>query len=68
MKYKLEELLEAEFQLKSLLYKLKQTLKILKSKENNKHKSQITLTSRRIKALEIYIRIRRAPRKLRDGI
>ena len=57
MKYKLEELLEAEFQLQSPLYKLKQTLKTLKSKENNKHKSQITLTSRRIKALEISIRI-----------
>ena len=57
MKYKLEELLEAEFQLQSLLYKLKQTLKILKSKENNKHKSQITLTSRRIKALEISIEL-----------
>ena len=57
MKYKLEELLESEFQLQSLLYKLKQTLKILKSKENNKHKSQITLTSRRIKALEISIEL-----------
>ncbi|MBP3320248.1 MAG: hypothetical protein J6K87_01175 [Clostridia bacterium] len=57
MKYKLEELLKAEFQLQSLLYKLKQTLKTLKSKENNKHKSQITLTSRRIKAFEISIEL-----------
>ena len=48
------ELAEAHRQIASMLHKLKASRATLESKENpERYKSQITLTTRRIKALEL---------------
>lgn len=54
MEYTEADLLEAKRQINSILHKLRETIKTLEAKENpSRYKSQITLATRRVKALEI---------------
>lgn len=54
MEYSMQELQEAKRQVKSILHKLRETVKTLESKENPaRYKSQLTLANRRIEALSI---------------
>lgn len=54
MEFSQEDLIESKRQIDSILHKLRATLKTLEAKENvTRYKSQITLATRRIKALEI---------------
>lgn len=54
MQYTTEELREAARQIDSLLHKLRATCRTLESKaEPQRYRSQITLATRRIRALEI---------------
>lgn len=54
MEFSKEDLIESKRQIDSILHKLRATVKTLESKENvTRYKSQITLATRRIKALEI---------------
>ena len=52
MEYTKEDLLEAKRQIDSTLHKLEEVLRTLEAKES-RHKSQITLAQRRIKAFTI---------------
>lgn len=52
MEYTKEDLLEAKRQIDSTLHKLEEVIRTLEAKEN-RHKSQITLAQRRIKAFTI---------------
>ena len=53
-----EELLEARRQIESTVHKLRETLATLESKENAERlKPQITLASRRIRAIELALRL-----------
>lgn len=54
MEYTEADLLEAKRQINSILHKLRETIKTLEAKENpSRYKSQITLATRRVRALEI---------------
>lgn len=54
MDYSQEELVEALRQIDSIVHKLNETIKTLNAKENpSKYKSQITLATRRVAALEV---------------
>ncbi len=54
MEFSQEDLIESKRQIDSILHKLRATVKTLEAKENvTRYKSQITLATRRIKALEI---------------
>lgn len=56
MEYTKEELQEAKRQIDSTLHKLRATILTLQGKENPaRHKSQITLAQRRVKAFEIAV-------------
>lgn len=54
MEFSRDDLNEAKRQIDSTLHKLRETIKIFESKENQgRYKSQITLARRRVKAFEI---------------
>ncbi len=54
MEYSKDDLIEAKRQIDSILHKLQETIRTLKSKDNpTKHKSQITLAKRRVTAFQI---------------
>ena len=54
MEYSRDDLVEAKRQISSALYKLRETVKTLRGKENpERYKAQITLAERRIRAFEL---------------
>jgi hypothetical protein len=56
--FEMNNLLEAKFQLESLLHKLEETYKTLYIKQSGKsHQAQITLTMRRVKAIQLSIEL-----------
>lgn len=58
MEFSKEDLIESKRQIDSILHKLRATVKTLESKENvTRYKSQITLATRRIKFMFLYISI-----------
>jgi hypothetical protein len=56
--FELDHLVEAKFQLESLLHKLEETYKTLQLKQTLKsHKAQMTLTMRRVNAIKLSLQL-----------